>query len=400
MVLVQKLVLVSVAVFSTITGTAAYGRIGHWLSGRIAQELLSNESALLAKQLLPQYHGNLADAASWADVIKSKPEYIWSKNLHFINPINDHPPEQCSYNPGERDCPDNHCIVAAIHNYTRRLISPPANAPVAAVREESLKFLLHYIGDLHQPLHVTGRDRGGNSAQVRFNGRLTSLHGVWDSLMFEKRIREDFGGSQEKYAAFLVQEISTTWRAELPSWISCPAESESSTLALPSIAGMESPVPVCPERWARYSNIVNCVYVWKDYKRKYEISGKYYQNAIPIAEKMLAQAALRFAAVFGAATMVIGNDSSIVDTTHLGAPAFAANRLTHAVQMPFDAGVQRSIDTIGVGLFLNPAVTSAQVDTTLSEDQTTSNSSPREKSQTSALSTVIAVIQRIFLGAE
>ena len=40
--------------------------------------------------------------------------------------------------------------------------------------EEALKFLIHFVGDLHQPLHLTGRDKGGNGAKVRFDGRITS----------------------------------------------------------------------------------------------------------------------------------------------------------------------------------------------------------------------------------
>ncbi|KAJ8326222.1 hypothetical protein QVD99_007611 [Batrachochytrium dendrobatidis] len=303
------------AAFYSIHGVCAYGKLGHWLSGRIAQELLNTESTALALQLLPQYHGQLAGAASWADEIKSKPAFSWTKSLHYINPVNDHPPEQCSYEPGSRDCPNNICVVAAIHNYTQRLISPPKDENVMAVREESLKFLLHYIGDLHQPLHVTGRDRGGNSAQVRFNGRLTSLHGVWDSLMFEKRIRDDFGGNKDKYVEYMVQQMSTTWRNELPEWITCPNTNTS--------------IPVCPEKWARYSNIVNCVYVWKDYRRKFEMSGKYYTTAIPVAEKLLAQSALRFAAVFGASTMEIGNNSLIIDAKQLATPMNNLNQWTN-----------------------------------------------------------------------
>lgn len=42
--------------------------------------------------------------------------------------------------------------------------------------EEALKFLIHFVGDLHQPLHLTGRDKGGNGAKVRFDGRITSKY--------------------------------------------------------------------------------------------------------------------------------------------------------------------------------------------------------------------------------
>eukprot|EP00842_Homolaphlyctis_polyrhiza_P000838 jgi/Hompol1/1755/HPOL_000011-RA len=101
---------------------AAYGKIGHWLSGRVASAFLSNDAAELVYQLLKDDSESLADAASWADEIKSDHRYDWSKQLHYINPVGDHPPEVCSYNPSSQaDCPGDKCIVGAIMNYTSRL---------------------------------------------------------------------------------------------------------------------------------------------------------------------------------------------------------------------------------------------------------------------------------------
>jgi hypothetical protein len=54
---------------------------------------------------------------------------------------------------------------------------------------------------------------------------------------------------------------------------------------------------ICPEKWAAYSNVVNCKYVWPGYKRKFELSGEYYRENIRVEEKMLAQAAVRMAAI-------------------------------------------------------------------------------------------------------
>ena len=54
----------------------------------------------------------------------------------------------------------------------------------------SLKFLIHFIGDVHQPLHLTNRDRGGNQFTVRFEGRTMNLHGLWDNQLIAKALRD------------------------------------------------------------------------------------------------------------------------------------------------------------------------------------------------------------------
>ncbi len=65
---------------------------------------------------------------------------------------NDAPPRRCAVNV-ETDCGDG-CIVSAIQNYTLRLLNTDS------FKAESLKFLVHFIGDIHQPLHACGRDKG------------------------------------------------------------------------------------------------------------------------------------------------------------------------------------------------------------------------------------------------
>jgi hypothetical protein len=277
-----------------VTLVASYGQIGHSLTGSVAQDLLTPKSVQMLKELIPEFDGMLSPAANWGDTIKSDRSYDWAKPLHYINPKSDDPPRLCNYHPGNQDCPNNVCVVAAISNYTAQLSDPSAN------RNESLKFLIHFIGDLHQPLHATGRARGGTQAQVRFNGRITNLHTLWDSLIFQKRITDDFKRSSMLYSEYLVKSIGTTWRAEVSEWLTCP----SPMLTFKNEKGQLIQRYVCPEGiyksksvWAEFSNRVNCEFVWPGYKRKFEMSGEYYRNNIKIAEKMLAQAAVRIAAI-------------------------------------------------------------------------------------------------------
>ncbi|KAJ3345327.1 hypothetical protein HDU91_007389 [Kappamyces sp. JEL0680] len=279
----------------------AYGRTGHSLSGAIAQELLTPAAKSFVESLLPEFGGQLSKIASWADEIKGDHSYDWAKPLHYINPVLDDPPRVCAYNPATTDdCPNSVCVVAAIHNFTNQLTTQSD----LAVRKTALKFLIHFIGDLAQPLHATGRQRGGTQAYARFQGKTANLHSIWDYMMFEKRIKEDFG-SDDAYIHYIVKQIGTAWRADVQEWLSCPT-SDQLVLALQdttsnNIVSFQTPdsIPtlVCPEKWAAYSNKVNCETVWPGYKRKYELSGDYYQAAIKVEEMMLAQAAVRMAAI-------------------------------------------------------------------------------------------------------
>lgn len=60
----------------------------------------------------------------------------------------------------------------------------------------SLRFLVHFLGDVHQPLHLTNRDRGGNSDPVKFEGRRMNLHGLWDGQLIAKALRDQANYTQ------------------------------------------------------------------------------------------------------------------------------------------------------------------------------------------------------------
>jgi hypothetical protein len=110
-------------------------------------------------------------------------------------------------------------------------------------RDITLRFLVHFLGDLHQPLHLTGRDKGGNGAQMRWEGRLRSLHSIWDSGILTKKIRELGnhttqlpnkeieaalpGAVFDPYVRWIEWEgIRQWWREDVDSWISCPASGD------------------------------------------------------------------------------------------------------------------------------------------------------------------------------
>ncbi|KAH9746803.1 Endonuclease 2 [Citrus sinensis] len=159
------------------------------------QSRLSEAAADAVKQLLPESADNdLGSVCTWADHVKF--HYHWSSALHFI----DTPDNLCTYQYN-RDCKDEdgvkgRCVAGAINNYTTQLLS--YNSASSSHSEynltEALLFLSHFIGDIHQPLHVGfTSDRGGNTIDVHWYTRKQVLHHVWDNNIIET--------AEERYAS-------------------------------------------------------------------------------------------------------------------------------------------------------------------------------------------------------
>jgi hypothetical protein len=120
--------------------------------------------------------------------------------------------------------------------------------------------------------YIINNVRGGTRAIVKFEKRTTSMHGLWDSKMFEKRIRDEFKNDKEYYATILIGRIKETWKNEIAGWTECPSNSLRYPMLFTSRYANDF---TCPEIWAKESNIVNCEHVWPAYKPRYEMSGKY-----------------------------------------------------------------------------------------------------------------------------
>jgi hypothetical protein len=119
-----------------------------------------------------------ASGCLWADHIRSKKEYDYLKPLHYMNV----PKDQLTI---EKDpCGDEHfkkpsCVLSAITFYSKRWFNEQLSR---RERDEALFLMSHFIGDIHQPLHVGfADDRGGTRKKITFEGRTLSLHQFWDS---------------------------------------------------------------------------------------------------------------------------------------------------------------------------------------------------------------------------
>ncbi len=158
----------------------AWGADGHRLIADVAEGMLSVPAKTEALRLLAQEPGaTLASVSTWADEARTPVTAPW----HYVNLPRD---ANCMYNP-DRSCVQGACVVGAIDRQAAVLAS---DAP-DDVRLNALKYLVHFVGDVHQPLHAGyADDRGGNTYQVQFAGRGSNLHAVWDSGL----IREWPGG--------------------------------------------------------------------------------------------------------------------------------------------------------------------------------------------------------------
>lgn len=117
--------------------------------------------------ILPAYADcHLAPIAAWADKVRM--HMRWSSTLHYVNGVDDHPSDHCVFGEEGWQGKPGANVLSAIRNTTMWLDRGNEGA------EEALKFLVHFVGDMHQPLHLTGRDKGGNGAKVKFDGRITS----------------------------------------------------------------------------------------------------------------------------------------------------------------------------------------------------------------------------------
>src|SRR4051794_30618368 len=151
----------------------AWGKTGHRVVAAIADTQLSGLSRANVEEILGPGE-SLDEAANWPDEMRSAPGDFWRKTAtpwHYVTLsgiVYDHAP------------PEGDALQALDH-FSAVLRDPNASRED---KQLALRFVIHLVGDLHQPLHV-GKccDKGGNDVKVTFFGKPTNLHAVWDSSL-------------------------------------------------------------------------------------------------------------------------------------------------------------------------------------------------------------------------
>lgn len=183
-------------VFACLIGFApaalAWSALGHRLTGELAERHLDPVAAAeVARLLAGERDPSLSGVAYWADALRNQDpdRFKATSKWHYVN----YPRDRCEYEPA-RDCPGGDCVIGAIER--NQAILADRAQPLEA-RRDALKFLVHFIGDAHQPMHAGNRgDLGGNRFQVSLRTDLepeeyarkhyvdgvmgTNLHSIWD----------------------------------------------------------------------------------------------------------------------------------------------------------------------------------------------------------------------------
>ncbi|MDQ7760033.1 S1/P1 nuclease [Xanthomonas sontii] len=244
----------------------AWGPLGHRLVADLADTQLTPQARAQVRTLLQgEPDPTLAGVANWADQLREHDPDLGKRSArwHYVNLAEN----DCHYEQ-TRDCPDGNCAVEALRR--QAAILADRSQPQAA-RAQALKFVVHFAGDVQQPLHAGyARDKGANTVQIQFEGKGSNLHSLWDSGLLRSR-----GLDEQAYLA----------------------ELEKQPLPAPSPAGSALPPPAAA--WAEAS----CRIMLRPgfYPPGATLPADYVTTWRPVAEAQLRQAGADLAATLNAA---------------------------------------------------------------------------------------------------
>ncbi|PCJ21452.1 MAG: S1/P1 Nuclease [Candidatus Cloacimonadota bacterium] len=158
-----------ITIITSNTSLFTWGQIGHRVVGDIAQKYLD---PIVLKKVNTLLEGrDLAMVSNWCDHIKSFKKHDHTFWWHFVNVEDGKRYSEVTHNK-------NGDIVEAIQRFSKQLANDKLSFQK---RHEALKWLVHLLGDIHQPLHVGyAKDQGGNLISVKWFGKKSNLHAVWD----------------------------------------------------------------------------------------------------------------------------------------------------------------------------------------------------------------------------
>jgi hypothetical protein len=194
--------LVSIFISISTSSFAWWGQLGHRIVGEIADSYLSNK----AKKAIQEILGNesIAMSSNWADFIKSDSTYNYISPWHYIN-------VKQGLSQSEFNLLLQNDTNVDVYTKLNFLIAELKNKALPIDKKKMyLRLLIHFAGDIHQPLHI-GRpeDLGGNRVRVLWFGDSTNIHSVWDEKLIEYQ-----NLSYTEYA----KAINHVTRSQLKQW--------------------------------------------------------------------------------------------------------------------------------------------------------------------------------------
>ena len=236
----------------------SWGFVGHKTITTIAENHLTSKAKSAIKDLLGDQ--SIVDVASWADNVRSQPEYQYTGPWHYMEftlgmNYDDFSKKVLSL--------DSNNVYAAIIKCEHDLKSDTTSR---RYRITALKFLVHFIADCHQPMHLSkAEDKGGNLALVQFDGQDTNLHSLWDSRLIDHQALT-FDQMAKQYDTATPEQIKQWQSDSVMQWVF-----ESYQIASKIYADTE--------------------------KKNNKLDEEYYKENIPIVQQRIEMAGIRMAGV-------------------------------------------------------------------------------------------------------
>lgn len=158
----------------------SWGYVGHQTVARIAENHLTPQAKAAVRSLLDKEA--ITEVASWADEVRNQPEYKSTASWHFLNlPLG---LDRAAFEKAVKSQSQENVYTAILAQ--EKVLSDKAATP--GQKMIALKFLVHFIGDAHQPMHISrAGDKGGNSIQLQYDNKGTNLHSLWDSRLIDQQ---------------------------------------------------------------------------------------------------------------------------------------------------------------------------------------------------------------------
>ena len=200
---------------------AAYWEYGHGSVARIAWEQMRPDTRRAVAALLRQGRlletpdcpvATMEQASVWADCIKPGDRFAYAYSWHYQNV------DVCQPFDLKAPCKDGHCVSAQIERNARLLADP--SVPLRE-RLMALAFLIHFVGDVHQPMHAGDHgDLGGNKVAANYGiiGGRTNLHSIWDGWLAERAITTPPAGPSALLASVPAGERERLAQGSVENW--------------------------------------------------------------------------------------------------------------------------------------------------------------------------------------
>jgi hypothetical protein len=254
--------LFSLAFISIALVLVSWGRTGHRTIGKLAANHLTPKAQAAVQELLG--NESLADVSSWADEVRGQEAYKKTGSWHFLNL-----PLGLNYGEFQKmvmSMTEENVYSALIH--VQKTLKD--NSASKESKLEALKFLIHFVGDLHQPMHISrAEDKGGNTIQLNYEEKGTNLHSLWDTKLLEKQ-GLDYEQLASKYDNVPAKQIKQWQNDSMMKWM-----------------------------WESYQ-ISSELYAEVDAMSTRKIGDAYYQKHLPQIEVRIQQAGMRLAGVLNA----------------------------------------------------------------------------------------------------